>query len=79
MKVVIAKVDEVYFDGEAVSLTAPGSEGQLTVMGHHMPFITTLKPGIITVRGENIPGGAETFGISGGVLEVSQDGVTVIL
>jgi F-type H+-transporting ATPase subunit epsilon len=78
MHVIIAKVNENLFDGEAASMTLPGAEGQLTVLPEHMPLITTLKEGVITVR----PGGDEpeqTFPIVGGVLEVRQDGATVIL
>jgi F-type H+-transporting ATPase subunit epsilon len=78
MKVVIAKVNENLFDGEAVSMTLPGAEGQLTVLPEHMPLITTLKAGVITVR----LGGEEpdqTFQILGGVLEVRRDGATVVL
>ena len=50
MRVVIAKVDEIYFDGEADSVTLPGAEGEMTVLPEHEPLITTLKAGVITVR-----------------------------
>lgn len=77
MHLVIAKVNESYFDGEAVSVTLPGAEGSLTVLDDHMPLVTTLKPGTITIREE----GKEpiAFLIENGVLEVHKDGVTVIL
>jgi len=76
MKVIIAKVDENLFDGEAESLTVPGSAGEMTVLGEHMPIVTTLKAGTITVRSKD---GDKTFDITGGVLEVRRDGATVIL
>ncbi|MBP9711175.1 MAG: F0F1 ATP synthase subunit epsilon [Candidatus Pacebacteria bacterium] len=76
MKVVIAKVDENLYDGEAESLTVPGAAGEMTVLGEHMPIVTTLKAGTITVRGSD---GEKTFDITGGVLEVRRDGATVIL
>ena len=78
MHVVIAKVDEVLFEGEARSITVPGTEGEMTVLGHHEPLISTLKPGTITVRisEQAIP---REFPIDGGVLEVRADGATVIL
>ena len=79
MHLVIAKVDEVFFDGEAVSVTAPGSEGELTVLGGHMPLVTTLKTGVVIVRAESIPGGEKTFPVVGGVLEVRGDGATILL
>ena len=78
MKVVIAKVDEVLFEGEAHSLTVPGADGEMTVLGSHMPLITTLKQGVASVR--TAPNAEpKTFPISGGVLEVRADGATVIL
>ena len=78
MHIVIAKVDEVLFEGDAYSLTVPGADGEMTVLGSHMPLITTLKPGEIRVR--TAPNAEpQIFKIQGGVLEVRSDGATVIL
>ena len=79
MKLIIAKVDEVFFDGDAQSVTLPGASGELTVLGEHMPLVTTLKPGVVTVRGQTVPGGVQYFTIDGGILEVHREGATVIL
>ncbi|MEK7109337.1 MAG: F0F1 ATP synthase subunit epsilon [Patescibacteria group bacterium] len=78
MHIVIAKVDEVLFEGEAHSMTVPGQEGEMTLLAGHMPLISTLKEGDITVR---LSAGAEprVFHVVGGVLEVRADGATVIL
>ncbi len=76
MRVIIAKVNENLYDGEATSVTLPGSEGEMTVLPRHMPLITTLKHGVITVRSEH---GEQTFPVEEGLLEVHQDGATVIL
>ncbi len=77
MNLVIAKVNEVLYSGEAESVTLPGAEGELTVLGHHEPLVTTLKEGVIIVRAA---GEADkTFAIIGGVLEVHAEGATVIL
>ena len=76
MHVVIAKVDEVFFDGEADSLTAPGSDGEMTVLHGHMPLITTLKEGVLIVRTKERE---QQFAVLGGVMEVRRDGATVIL
>jgi F-type H+-transporting ATPase subunit epsilon len=76
MKVVIAKVDENLYDGEAVSVTLPGVQGEMTVLANHEPLITSLKAGTIVVRDL---GDEKTFAIESGVLEVRHEGVTVIL
>jgi len=78
MHVVIAKVNESYFDGEAHSMTVPAAAGEMTVLGHHMPLITNLKAGTITLR-EKADAEPRSFPIDGGVLEVHHNGATVIL
>lgn len=77
MQVVIAKVDEILFEGDAASLTAPGEAGVMTVLPEHMPLVSTLKAGELTVQPKE--GGTKTFPIESGILEVRRDGVTVIL
>jgi F-type H+-transporting ATPase subunit epsilon len=74
---VIASVGETRFDGQARSATFPGSAGEMTVLAHHEPFVTTLKNGMITVKGEG--NNAEEFPIEGGVLEVSGNRAVVLL
>jgi F-type H+-transporting ATPase subunit epsilon len=74
----VAKVGENLFDGEALSLTAPGSEGELTVMAHHEAFVTPLKPG--TIRIETGTGTEQTIVLEAeGILEISHNQATVIL
>lgn len=76
MKLTISKIDKVLFSGEADSVTVPGASGELTILAHHMPIITTLVAGKITVKhGEEKP---EEFMIDSGFLEVGKD-ETVIL
>ena len=77
MKVVIAKVDQAYFDGEAVSVTVPGAEGEMTILSNHEALVTTLRPGRITVRTD--ANSEQMFEIMGGVLEVGPAGATIIL
>lgn len=78
MHLVIAKVNETLFEGEAHSLVAPGAAGEMTVLDHHEPLITTLKSGDLRVH---LAAGDEPklFPIEGGVLEVRSGGATVIL
>lgn len=75
--VTIASVSENLFDGEAVSVTLPGTEGQLTVLAGHEPLVTTLKEGVIEVV--TVTGEVRKFSVASGVLEVSNNQATVIL
>lgn len=78
MRLVIAKVNESLFDGEAQSVTVPGATGEMTVLANHEPLITTLKQGTIVVRQL-----ADTeplqIPIQSGMLEVRKEGVTILL
>jgi len=38
------------FEGDVVSIVAPGGAGYLGVLAHHAPLITTLKDGELTIR-----------------------------
>jgi len=75
MHVTIAKVNEVLYDGDVHSLTVPGAEGEMTLLAKHMPIITTLHQGVITVHAEE----KKEFPITEGILEVGKEGVVVIL
>lgn len=76
MRVVVAEVHENLFDGEAVSVTVPTTEGEMTMLANHEPFVATLKPGEVIVRTKN---SVEKFTVQGGVLEVSNNQATVLL
>ncbi len=72
----IITVNEVLFHGEVVSLTIPGSEGELTVLAHHVQLITPLKEGVlrfVTLEGE------KKISITDGILEVGNNKATVLL
>lgn len=60
----------------AQSITVPGSEGYFTVMAQHAPFMTTLRPGFVTVTGTD--GAASVFFIRGGFADVSPEGLTIL-
>ncbi|MES2135137.1 MAG: hypothetical protein V4449_02795 [Patescibacteria group bacterium] len=76
MLVVIAKVHENLFSGEALSLSAMTTEGKLTILPKHEPFVANLKAGEVVVK---TAAGEERFDIIEGVLEVSGNQVTVLL
>ncbi len=56
-------------------VVAPGVEGQLGILPHHTPLMTTLRAGELQIK----KGGAEfCLAISGGFLEVRPDRVIVL-
>ncbi len=76
MRVAITKVHENVFLGEAVSVTLKTAAGEVTILPNHEAFVSSVVPGIVTVKTNQ---GSENFQVSGGVLEVSNNQVTVLL
>ena len=60
---------------QATAVQLPGAEGDLTAMANHAPLITTLRPGIVKVTGDD---GVKDYAVTGGFAEISPDGVTVL-
>jgi F-type H+-transporting ATPase subunit epsilon len=67
--------EKLVFSGEVQQVDVPGVEGDFGVMEGHAPFVTTLRPGILTVHAA---GGAQRMVVLGGFAEVSPDGLTVL-
>jgi len=77
MKLTIAKVDEVLFKGDAVSLSCKGGIGDLTILPHHAPLATPIMRGdlkVIDSEGTEI-----IISVESGILEVAHNEATVIL
>ena len=67
--------EKLLFSGEVEQVDVPGAEGDFGVLAGHAPFVTILRPGILTVRAA---GGEEKIVVLGGFAEVSAEGLTVL-
>lgn len=61
---------------EVESVVVPGAEGYFTVLARHAPFISTLKPGLIEVKG--LDGGLLKVFVRGGFADVNPSGLTIL-
>jgi F-type H+-transporting ATPase subunit epsilon len=75
LHVTIVTGERLVYDGNALSVQAPGVMGQLGIRPYHTPMLAELQPGALTVRS---PDGTEEFAVSGGFLEVLDNEVTVL-
>jgi F-type H+-transporting ATPase subunit epsilon len=71
----IVTQDKMLFEGPVDIVVAPGTEGEMGILPHHSPLLTTLNYGILRVR---FQGEEQAFTIAGGVLEVRPEIVTVL-
>lgn len=58
------------------SVVIPGSEGEMTVMANHAPVMTTVKPGVVTVK--PVSGGEERYVVFGGFADILPSGCTLL-
>ncbi len=66
---------EVFFDQEAVKITAEGDNGMFCLLPRHQDFVTSLVPGIVSVTGRD--GKTIHLGVDQGVLVKCMDNVTM--
>ena len=72
----IVSAEAEIFSGDATMVVATGELGELGITPRHAPLITRLKPGhvdVLQVSGERLQ-----FYISGGILEVQPQVITVL-
>ena len=68
--------ERLLFSGEVNSVVVPGTEGTLTVLAQHEPFMTSIRPGIITIT--QADGHHEQHFIRGGFCDVASEGLTIL-
>ena len=72
----IVSAEEEIFRGDVQMVVATGEMGELGIAPRHAPLITRLKPGQVRVTLAN--GEEQSFYVSGGILEVQPQVVTVL-
>ena len=72
----IVSAEQQIFSGAAEMVIAPGEAGELGILPEHAPLLTRIKPG--TVRIKQAGGEEEVIYVSGGMMEVQPDRVTVL-
>jgi F-type H+-transporting ATPase subunit epsilon len=71
----IVSQDRLVYQGDADIVVLPGVAGEMGILPHHAPLLSTLKFGILKVRAG---GKEEVFTVAGGVVEVQPDLITVL-
>lgn len=76
MHVDIVSAESAVFSGEVEMVFAPAIMGEVGIMPRHTPMLTRLRPGEVRLK---LPGGEEEFFyVSGGMLEVQPQTVTIL-
>lgn len=64
------------FQGETVSVAAPGELGEFGVLSKHAPMVSALKKGVLRVKS---PDQELFWAVDSGVFEVSKDGHAIAI
>jgi F-type H+-transporting ATPase subunit epsilon len=75
IRVEVVSQDRMVFEGDADIVVLPGMAGEMGILPHHAPLLTTLKYGLVKVRSK---GHEEIFTVAGGIAEVQPDIVTIL-
>lgn len=71
----IVSQDRTVFEGDVDIVVIPGMDGEMGVLPHHAPLLSTIKMGVIKVRYADKE---ENFTITGGLAEIQPDIVTIL-
>ena len=75
IKLEIVTPERLVFDETVDGVTLPGSEGELGVLPHHAPLVSTLGVGELRIRSGSTE---DWFAIVGGFVQVLPDKVVVM-
>jgi F-type H+-transporting ATPase subunit epsilon len=76
IKLEIVSAEEELFSDEVEMVYAPAEMGEVGISPKHTPLITKLKPG--DVRAQINKDEMKTFYVSGGILEIQPNEVTIL-
>ena len=77
LKLELITPNGLIYDGEALSVTLPGSEGEFGVLPHHATLTTLLDTGVIDI--EKPDKKIESVVVNWGVVQVDEQKVVVLV
>jgi len=68
--------EKTLYEGGAISVTLPGSNGEFTILPGHANIVSVLNPGIVTVKNDEKE---NVFIVNGGFVEASHNTVNTLI
>ena len=76
MKIRIITPSELLFEGDAESVTLPGTAGSFMVLDRHAPIVSSLESGKVVVKEAN---NTYEYALNSGFVEVKDNNVIVCI
>lgn len=69
------------FDDDVYEVTVPTLDGEIGILGHHMPLVTVAKTGVVAVRRQarDTDVQREFFAINGGAVEIIDNKLRILV
>ena len=68
--------ERLLVSGSVSEVVIPATEGEMTVMANHAPTMTTIKPGVVTVKAAD--GKKDRYVVFGGFADIIPTGCTLL-
>ena len=68
--------ERLLVSSKVTEVAIPATEGEMTVMANHAPFMTTIRPGVVSVK--DASGKVEKFVVLGGFADIVPNGCTIL-
>ena len=68
--------ERLLVSGSVSEVVIPATEGEMTVMANHAPTMTTIKPGVVTVK--TADGKTDRYVVFGGFADILPTGCTLL-
>ncbi len=66
--------DRTFYEGQAYMVEFNTTEGQLGIFKNHIPITVVVKPGMLTIKGDEVL----TAALHSGFVEILPDSITVL-
>ena len=73
-KLELVTPEKLAFSEQVTMVEIPGEEGDFGVLPGHSPFVSIIRPGIVTIHGDHV----QRIFIAGGVAEVNTSSCTIL-
>ena len=68
--------EKLLLSGDAEIVTVPAAEGDMGVLSNHAPVMTSLRPGLVSVKMSD--GADSEYFVKGGFADITPEAVTVL-
>jgi F-type H+-transporting ATPase subunit epsilon len=68
--------EQLLLSASVTEVVLPATEGEMTVMANHSPTMTTIRPGVVTVK--EASGQVQKFVVFGGFADILPTGCTLL-